>query len=106
MIEGHGNKAISRLPGNVAYRNIALIYNPYAGGLQGSRSSRLLDAEKALGKYGAEVETLATDGPRSAGRIAARAIADGADLVVVAGGDGTINEAAQGIAGADVPLGI
>jgi diacylglycerol kinase (ATP) len=65
-----------------------------------------LDAEKALGKYGAEVETLATDAPRSAGRIAARAIANGADLIVVAGGDGTINEATQGAAGSDVPLAI
>ena len=106
MIERHGTKLISRLSGDVAYRNIALIYNPYAGGLQGSKASRLLDAEKALGKYGAEVETLATDGPRSAGRIAGRAIADGADLVVVAGGDGTINEAAQGMAGTEIPLGI
>ena len=93
MIERLGTKAISRLQGNVAYRNIALIYNPYAGGLQGAKSSRLLDAEKALGKYGAAVETIATDAPRSAGRLAARAIANGSDLIVVAGGDGTINEA-------------
>jgi diacylglycerol kinase (ATP) len=106
MIERQGTKAILRLPGNVAYRNIALIYNPYAGGLQGSKASRLLDAEKALGKYGAEVETIATDAPRSAGAVAGRAIANGADLIVVAGGDGTINEVAQGVAGTDVPLGI
>ncbi len=66
----------------------------------------MLDAEKALGKYGAVVETLATDSPRSAGRVAARAIENGADLIVVAGGDGTINEATEGIAGTDVPLGI
>ena len=36
----------------------------------------------------------------------ARAIADGADLIVVAGGDGTISEAAEGVAGTDVPLAI
>jgi YegS/Rv2252/BmrU family lipid kinase len=107
MIGRHWKKVISRLSGNVAYGNIALIYNPFAGGLQGrSRSSRLLDVEKALGKYGAQVETMATDGPRSAGRIVAAAIASGADLVVVAGGDGTINEAAQSLAGTEIPLGI
>jgi len=106
MIGGHGNKVISQLQGNVAYRRIALIYNPHAGGLQGSKSSRLLDAEKALGKYGAKVQTIATDRPRGAGGIAKRAIADGADLIVVAGGDGTINEAAEGVAGSEVPLGI
>lgn len=66
----------------------------------------MLDAEKALGKYGAEVETRATDAPRSAGTLAARAAREGADLVVVAGGDGTINEAAQGLVGTDIPLGV
>src|SRR5262249_51226594 len=70
MIGRHRSKVISRLHSNVTHRNIALIYNPFAGGLQGSRSSRLLDVEKALGKYGAEVEAMATDGPRSAGRVA------------------------------------
>jgi diacylglycerol kinase (ATP) len=30
----------------------------------------------------------------------------GADLIVVAGGDGTINEAAEGMIGTPVPLGI
>ncbi len=109
MIEGTGRKLISRiqrLQGNVTYRKIALLYNPFAGGLQGAKSSRLLDAEKALGKYGAEVEIMATDAPRSAGRIAACAIANGADLIVVAGGDGTVNEATEGVAGTDVPLAV
>ena len=47
-----------------------------------------------------------TDGPRSAGGLAKRAIASGADLIVVAGGDGTINEVTEGVAGTDVPLAI
>jgi len=102
----HGKKAISRLHGNVGYRRIALIYNPFAGGLQGSRSSRLLDAQTALGKYGAQVEMIPTDAPRTAGRLAAHAINAGADLIVAAGGDGTINETAEGVAGTCVPLAI
>ena len=106
MMRRHGTKAISRLQGNVAYRNIALIYNPFAGGLQGRHSSRLLDAEKALRKYGARVQSIPTDAPRSAGRLAAQAIESGADLIVAVGGDGTINEASEGLAGTNVPLGI
>jgi diacylglycerol kinase (ATP) len=106
MIERLGTKVISRIQGTAAFRNIALIYNPYAGGLQGRKSSRLLDAQKGLGKYGAVVESIATDAPRSAGSLAANAIAKGSDLIVVAGGDGTINEAAEGVAGTDVPIGI
>jgi len=52
------------------------------------------------------VRLIPTDAPRSAGRLAARAIAGGADLIVVAGGDGTINEATNGVAGSDVPMAI
>ena len=41
-----------------------------------------------------------------AGAMARAHIAGGADLVVVAGGDGTINETAEGMVGTEVPLGI
>jgi diacylglycerol kinase family enzyme len=47
-----------------------------------------------------------TTGPRVAGEIARKHIAEGADLIVVAGGDGTINEAAEGMLGTQVPLAI
>ncbi len=47
-----------------------------------------------------------TTGPRTAGALAAKCIAEGADLILAAGGDGTINEAVQGMAGTNVPLGI
>ena len=41
-----------------------------------------------------------------AGALAREHVAQGADLIVVAGGDGTINEAAEGMVGSDVPLAI
>jgi diacylglycerol kinase family enzyme len=41
-----------------------------------------------------------------AGALARAHVADGADLIVVVGGDGTINEAAEGMIGTQVPLGI
>ena len=59
-----------------------------------------------LGKYGARVRTIPTDAPRSAGRLAGEAISAGADLIIAAGGDGTINETVEGVAGRGVPLGI
>ena len=47
-----------------------------------------------------------TTGPGTAGGIAREHIAWGAELIVVAGGDGTINEAAEGVVYTDVPLAI
>jgi diacylglycerol kinase family enzyme len=47
-----------------------------------------------------------TTGPGTAGAIAREHIARGADLVVAAGGDGTINEIAEGMVNSRVPLGV
>jgi diacylglycerol kinase family enzyme len=47
-----------------------------------------------------------TTGPGTAGAIARQHIGRGADLVIVAGGDGTINEAAEGMVHSGVPLAI
>ncbi len=48
---------------------------------------------------------LATDAAGHATELAREAVQQGADLVLVLGGDGTINEAANGLAFTDVPLG-
>jgi diacylglycerol kinase (ATP) len=59
-----------------------------------------------LKQEGHNVTVAPTTGPNMAGAMARAQIAGGADLIVVAGGDGTINEAAEGIIGTQVPLGI
>lgn len=48
----------------------------------------------------------ATAGPGTATEIAREHVAAGADLVLAAGGDGTINEVAEGLVHTHVPLGI
>jgi diacylglycerol kinase (ATP) len=52
------------------------------------------------------VDSIPTSGPGTASDLARRAIDGGADLVLAAGGDGTINEVVNGMAHSDVPLGI
>ena len=47
-----------------------------------------------------------TTGPGTAGGITREHIAGGAELIVVAGGDGTVNEALEGVVYTDVPLAV
>jgi YegS/Rv2252/BmrU family lipid kinase len=83
-----------------------LIANPRTG-RYGSRLRPSLEAICAfLNAEGFEVELEATTAPGDATRIAARVARSGMRTVIVAGGDGTINEALQGLIGAPVTLGI
>ncbi|HJZ96084.1 MAG TPA: diacylglycerol kinase family protein [Candidatus Solibacter sp.] len=82
-----------------------MIYNPRAGKI--IRSGGLVErAHKALVHRGHRVTMAPTTGPNTAGEIARLHAERGADLIVVAGGDGTINEAAEGIVGSAVPMAI
>jgi diacylglycerol kinase (ATP) len=80
-----------------------VIANPAAGQRQRRRLARTLSALKAAGARVTLVETAA---PGDAMRIAKACGADAFDSVVAAGGDGTINEVANGLLGRSLPLGI
>ena len=83
-------------------RHVAAIYNPESGGGQHRKElPLLLDLLRA---QGLEVSELPTERPGHAAQLAAEAVADGHDGVCVLGGDGTVNEAIQGIAETSVPL--
>jgi diacylglycerol kinase family enzyme len=62
--------------------------------------------ERALRESGHQPVFVATEGPRTAAALARRSIEGGADLVLAAGGDGTINEVAQGLIHSEVPMGV
>ena len=71
--------------------------NPAAeGGSVGRRWPELAHQAAALGLDG---DALLSDRPGQLGELAARAADDGASLVVAVGGDGTVNEVVQGLAG-------
>ncbi len=53
-----------------------------------------------------EAALVATTGPNTAGVLARREIGAGSDLIIVAGGDGTINEVANGMLHSHVPLAV
>jgi diacylglycerol kinase family enzyme len=79
-----------------------LIVNPRATTVSG-RLKKLV--EYALrGRY--EVEAVETEAPNHATELTREAVAQEFEVVVAFGGDGTINETANGLAGSDVPLSV
>ena len=97
MTEGGKSRSVLR-------RFIHIIVNPAAG----NRNRALLDRVVArLRAHGADVTIEETQAPGHATELArAAARAGRADVIVAAGGDGTINEVARGLMGQGVPLGI
>lgn len=85
-------------------RFIHIILNPTAG----RRNRRLLDdVVGRLRAAGADVTIELTEAAGHATDLARAAARSGrADVIVAAGGDGTINEVARGLLGQGVPLGI
>jgi len=82
-----------------------LVYNPRAGRVL-RRPGLVEGIEAALRPAFGDVRPVPTTGPNTAGAIAKREIAAGAETVFVCGGDGTVNEVAQALEGSGVPLGV
>lgn len=89
-------------------KKIVLLYNPKAGGFQKATTSinQLVAALERKNIAVQENQVIATTGCGDATRIARQAVLDQADMVVVCGGDGTINEAAQALIGTQTTLAI
>jgi YegS/Rv2252/BmrU family lipid kinase len=83
-----------------------LIYNPIAGRRQSQREREIRNAAAVLRQAGQELELVCTERPAMAGELAQTAAANGAEVVLVCGGDGTINEVINGLAGSRVALGL
>lgn len=81
---------------------IYIIYNPAAGSAH--RFNRLSRLEKRLRELNNEVVTLPTHRPGDGKHNTRQALAEGAEVVVAVGGDGTLNEVIQVLAGTPVPL--
>ncbi|MFN2532978.1 MAG: diacylglycerol kinase family protein [Pyrinomonadaceae bacterium] len=87
-------------------RKAILISNPRTGRYARRPSHQVEQLAAQLISQGVDVELHKTNAPGHATELAARAANNGTTDVIVAGGDGTINEAVQGMAGGKARLGI
>src|SRR5437764_11192025 len=81
-------------------RRMLLIVNPYATTVSDRLKNLVVYALR--GRY--EVEAIDTNARGHATELSREAAREGYDVVVAFGGDGTVNEAANGLAGSDTPL--
>ena len=87
-------------------RKATLISNPKTGRYASRRLRPIDELASQLESLGIAIDLRLTTGPGDATQIAARAARNGSADIIVAGGDGTINEAIQGLAGTKGRLGI
>jgi len=85
-------------------RDAVLILNPSAGG--GRRMPQIDEARRIFHDAGIETELQLTTAPGEATVMARRIVEQSRQLAIVCGGDGTVNEAVNGLAGSQVPLAV
>ncbi len=83
-------------------KRMLIIVNPYATTVSDRLKNLVVYALQ--GRY--EVEAVTTEAQNHATEIGREAINGGYDVVVAFGGDGTLNEVANGLAGTDIPVSV
>src|SRR5437588_745954 len=81
-------------------KRMLMIVNPYATTVSDRLKNLVVYALR--GRY--QVDAIDTEGRGHATELCREAAQEGYDVVVAFGGDGTVNEAANGLAGSDTPL--
>jgi YegS/Rv2252/BmrU family lipid kinase len=81
-----------------------VVFNPATGGGEGAGRKR--DTQETLENAGLEVLWLETTPEEPGQGLTAKAVAEGVDLVMAQGGDGTVMACVTGLAETEVPLGV
>jgi diacylglycerol kinase family enzyme len=82
-----------------------LVYNPAAGRRSQERLRQLARLRSLLGQHGFDAETVATTAAGSAAAQVRAALAAGSTYIFACGGDGTLHDVLQGMAGTALPGG-
>ena len=84
--------------------NTVFLVNPASD--NGTTGRRWPQIARTAATLGLEGDALLSEHPGHLGELAASAAADGAELLVVVGGDGSVNEVANGVAERDVDIAV
>jgi YegS/Rv2252/BmrU family lipid kinase len=83
-----------------------LIYNPASGQQPARRAALIEQVAGVFRQAGIQIAIIATPGANTAGPLALEAIQQGCDTVIACGGDGTVHEVLQTMAGTTAALGV
>jgi diacylglycerol kinase family enzyme len=99
---------MTRLPEQqiLPHRTVVLLFNPASGRRRERRTAEIDAVAAELRAAGMRVEAVPTAGPGTAGAQAREAVEGGADAVFACGGDGTVHEVLQGMAGTRAAMGV
>ncbi len=87
-------------------QKVALLFNPSSGRARQRRIDVVHSLARDLEHAGKTVTVESTLSPGSASEQVREFLAQGFDTILIAGGDGTVNDALQGLAGSNAALGV
>lgn len=93
-----------RMSEGISKKHILFIINPISGVGKHKRVEHLISERLDLSQFYSSI--VYTNAPGHATMISSKASADGVDIVVAVGGDGTVNETAAGLVGTETTLAI
>lgn len=85
-------------------KSVYVIFNPVSGKSDPEQRKKIIS--EALHEHGYTCQFIATSREVGAKEKAEEALAQGADLLVVSGGDGTVMEAMSALVGKDIPIAV
>ncbi len=87
------------------FKKVFLVVNKFAGHRK-NFFNEIMGVVSEFKRNGCEVKFSVTENPGHASQLASKAVKSGFDLVVAAGGDGTVNEVSRRLIGTATPVGI
>lgn len=91
-------------PDTEAQKCVYVIFNPVSGKSDPEQRKKIIS--ETLAEQGYRCQFIATSREQGAKALAEQAVRDGADLLAVSGGDGTVMEAMSALVGTEIPIAV